>query len=129
MEEQMKKSDREHYEEWKESSAEQRRWNRSPPADGVLAQIEGRTYRLLDLSGGGVAVYDYGSEKVPEETIISLHSVENGFYLGSIRCRKISDKRVISYSYHGPEVINRIGLQILEKDPDIESRMTPFMRR
>lgn len=125
----MRKSNRQHYEEWKESAVEQRRWNRFPPADGVLAQLEGRTYRLLDLSGGGVAVYDYGDEKVPHETIISLHSTEDGLYLDSIRCRKVSDNRMISYSSYGPEVINRVGLQIVEKDPDIESKIAPFMRR
>jgi hypothetical protein len=125
----MKKSDRQNYEEWKESTAEQRRWNRYPPADGVLAQMEGRTYRLLDIGGGGIAVYDYGSEKIPEETIISLHSTEDGFYLSAIRCRKVSDNRVVSYATHGPEVINRIGLQILEDDPDLEHKLTPFMRK
>jgi hypothetical protein len=125
----MKKSDRENYEAWKESAAEQRRWNRYPPANGVLAQMEGRTYRLLDISPGGVAVYDYGSEKVPDETLISLHSTEEGFFLDAIRCRKVSDNRIMSYSSHGPEVINRIGLEILENDPDLEGKLAPFIRK
>ena len=123
------KSDRDHYKEWKETSADQRRWSRYPPAEGVLAHLEGRTFRLLDISQGGVAIYDYGGEKVPDETVLGLHSSEGGFFLGSLRCRKVSDNRVISYSPHGPEVINRISLEILESDPDLDRKLSPFMRR
>jgi hypothetical protein len=123
------KTDRENFNEWKESTAEQRRWNRYPPAEGVLARMEGRTYRLLDIGGGGIALYDYGSEKVPEETIISLHSTDAGFYIDALRCRKVTESRVISYTPHGPEVINRIGLEIIEENPDTEGRLTPFMRK
>jgi len=129
MDKKMKKSDRDHYRFWKESTAEQRKWNRFPPAEGVLARMEGRTYRLLDISAGGIAVYDYGNEKVPEETVVSLHLSEAGFYIDALRCRKVSDSRVVSYSSHGPEVINRIGLEILENDLETERKLAPFMRK
>jgi len=122
-------SDREYYEAWKESSADQRRWNRYPPAEGVLARLEGRTYRLMDISEGGIAIYDYGGENIPEETVISLHSTDEGFFVDAVRCRKVSDSRFITNTPHGPEVINRVGLEIMESDPELERKLAPFMRR
>ena len=125
MKDRMKKGDRQHYEAWNE----QRRWHRYPPANGVLAHVEGRSYRLLDISAGGVAIYDYGGENVPDETLLSLHSIEGGHFLSALKCRKVSDNRMVSYSPHGPEVINRVGLEILESDPDFEVKLDPFIRR
>ena len=58
---------------WKDSVTERRKWDRYPPTKGALALLDGRSYRMMDISLGGISIYDYGEESVPEETVIGLH--------------------------------------------------------
>lgn len=89
--------------------------------------LDGRSYRMMDISLGGLSIYDYGEESVPEETVVGLHCFDEGFFVDAIRCRKVSDRRVVSHSRFGEVVINRIGLEIIENDPDLESKLAPFL--
>ena len=82
--------------------------------EGTLALVKGRPYRLLDISRGGLAIYDYGEKSVPDETVLSLHAADKGFTLDTLQCRKVSDSRVVSYSTYSAEVIHRISLEIVE---------------
>jgi hypothetical protein len=120
-------SERESYQDWKDKITERRKWDRHPPTRGALAWLDGRSYRMMDISLGGLSIYDYGDETVPEETIIGLHCFEEGYFVDAIRCRKVSDHRVVSQSRYGEVIMNRIGLEILESDPDLEEKLTPFM--
>ena len=121
----MKKQDP--YIEWKNNVTERRRWERYPPTKGTVAWVDGRSYRMMDISLGGMCIYDYGQETVPEETIVGLHCFEEGLILDAIRCRKVTDQRVVSHSKLGKVVLNRISLEIVENDPDLEEKLTPFM--
>jgi len=113
--------------EWKNQVTERRRWERFTPTKGTLALLDGRSYRIMDISLGGMSIYDYGQETVPEETIVGLHCFDEGFFLDALRCRKVSDQRVVTQGRYGEVVLNRIGLQIIETDPDLERKLTPFM--
>ena len=123
------KKDLGRYQAWKNTPSERRRWERYPPEEGVLALLEGHPYRILDISRGGFAVYDYGGENVPDHTLISLHDSMGGFFLDALRCRKVSESRVVSQSTSSSEVIRRIGLEILDDDPDLGQKLAPFMRQ
>ena len=112
---------------WKDSVTERRKWDRHPPTKGALALLDGRSYRMMDISLGGLSIYDYGEEFVPEETVVGLHCFDEGFFVDAIRCRKVSDQRVVSHSRYGEVVLNRIGLEIIENDPDLESKLAPFL--
>lgn len=118
---------RETYQDWKDNLKERRRWVRYAPTRGTLAWLEGRSYRMMDISLGGFSIYDYGNETVPEEVVLGLHCFEEGHFLDAVRCRKVSDHRVVSQSQYGEMIINRIGLQIIDDDPDLELKLTPFM--
>jgi hypothetical protein len=119
--------DRNTYQVWKDSLAERRKWERYPPTKGTLALVDGRSYRMMDISLGGLSIYDYGDETVPEETIVGLHCFDEGFFIDAIRCRKVSDERVVSKGRYGEVVLNRIGLEIVESDPDLKQKLTQFM--
>ncbi len=64
--------------EWIDSVTERRKWERHPPTKGAMALLDGRSYRMMDISLGGLSIYDYGEESVPEETIIGLHCFDEG---------------------------------------------------
>ena len=113
--------------EWIDSVTERRKWERHPPTKGAMALLDGRSYRMMDISLGGLSIYDYGEESVPEETIIGLHCFDEGFFVDALRCRKVSDQRVVFHSRLGEVVLNRIGLEIIESDPDLESKLAPFL--
>ena len=113
--------------DWVDTTVERRKWERHPPARGTLALLNGKVYRLMDISHGGFSIYDYGEEAVPEEMIVSLHCFDEGFSLDAIRCRKVSDLHVVSQTSRGDVVLNRIGLEILEKNPDLMKKLAPFM--
>lgn len=115
------------YETWKDTVAERRKWERYPPTNGTMAWLDGRSYRMMDISLGGLCIYDYGGETVPEELIVGLHCFEEGFFLDAMRCRKVSDHRVVSQSLYGEVVLNRIGLEIIDTDPDLAEKLAPFM--
>lgn len=117
------------YQAWKDSPSDQRRWDRYPPVEGTHALLEGRFYWIMDISGGGLAIYNYGEEAIPEETVVSIHSTKEGYFLDNIRCRKISDSRVVLYSTYSSEVIRRIGLQIVDAGPEMGAKLEPFMNR
>ena len=119
--------DRDPYLEWKGSTTNQRRWERYRPTKGATAQVEGRSYRMMDISQGGLAIYDYGEDTVPEETVVSLHCSVEGFFVDALKCRKVSDHRVVTDSPSGRTALNRIGLEIMESDPDLEHKLAPFM--
>ncbi|UCG38095.1 MAG: PilZ domain-containing protein [bacterium] len=121
--------DQDHYNRWKGNFAERRKWPRYPPTSGARALVEGRSYRLMDISGGGLAIYDYGGETVPEEMVISIHSPDEGFLVEALRCRKVSDGWVVSDSPYGRAEVNRVSLEIVESDPDMEHKLAPFMHR
>ena len=112
--------------EWKDTVTERRKWERHLPTKGAMALLDGRSYRMMDISLGGLSIYDYGEESVPEETIVGLHCFDEGFFVDALRCRKVSDQRVVSHSRLGEVVLNRIGLEIIESDPDLESKLAPF---
>ena len=112
--------------EWIDSVTERRKWDRHPPTKGAIAFLDGRSYRMMDISLGGLSIYDYGEESVPDETIVGLHCFDEGFFVDALRCRKVSDQRVVSQSRYGEVVLNRIGLEIIENDPDLESKLAPF---
>jgi hypothetical protein len=115
------------YQDWKDSITERRKWERYPPTKGTMAFLDGRSYRMMDISLGGLSIYDFGEETVPEETIIGLHCFEEGFFLEAIRCRKVSDQRVVSQTQYGEVALNRIGLEIVESDPELQHKLAPFM--
>ena len=119
--------DRDKSQNWKDSITERRQWERYPPTRGTMALLDGRSYRMMDISLGGMSIYDYGEETVPEETIVGLHCFEEGFFVDAIRCRKVSDHRVVSQSRHGEVVLNRIGLEIVDSDPDLAHKLAQFM--
>lgn len=113
--------------DWKDNVTERRKWERHPPAKGVLAMLDGRSYRMLDISFGGFCIYDYGEESVPDEMIVGLHCFDEGIFVDAIRCRKVSDQRIVSQTRYGEVFINRIGLEIVEKIPDLVEKLTPFL--
>ena len=113
--------------EWKGGTTNRRKWDRYRPTKGVTAQVEGRSYRMMDISQGGMAIYDYGADTVPVETVVSLYCSVEGFFVDALKCRKVSDRRVVTDSPLGRTVLNRIGLEILESDPELEHKMAPFM--
>ena len=113
--------------EWKGGTTNRRKWDRYRPTKGATAQVEGRSYRMMDISPGGMAIYDYGADTVPVETVVSLYCSVEGFLVDALKCRKVSDRRVVTDSPLGRTVLNRIGLEILESDPDLEHKMAPFM--
>ncbi len=115
------------YQDWKDNITERRKWERYPPTKGTMAFLDGRSYRMMDISLGGLSIYDFGEETVPEETIIGLHCFEEGFFLEAIRCRKVSDQRVVSQTQYGEVALNRIGLEIVESDPELQHKLAPFM--
>ena len=119
--------DKNPYQEWTDSISERRKWERYPPTKGTMALLEGRTYRMMDVSLGGLSIFDYGEETVPEEMIVGLHCFEEGYFLDAIRCRKVSDHSVVSHSQYGEVVLNRIGLEIVDNDPDLQQKLSPFM--
>jgi len=82
---------------------------------------------MMDISFGGLSIYDYGEESVPEEMVVGLHCFDEGFFVDAIRCRKVSDQRIVSQSRYGEVIINRIGLEIVEDDPDLETKLAPFL--
>lgn len=112
---------------WKDSVTERRKWKRYAPTRGSLALLDGRSYRMMDISFGGLSIYDYGEESVPEEMVVGLHCFDEGFFVDAIRCRKVSDQRIVSQSRYGEVIINRIGLEIVEDDPDLETKLAPFL--
>lgn len=118
---------RDSYHGWKSIVTERRKWKRHPPVRGTLALLDGRSYRMMDISFGGLSIYDYGEESVPEEMVVGLHCFDEGFFVDAIRCRKVSFQRVVSQSRYGEVVINRIGLEIMENDPDLENKLAPFL--
>jgi len=113
--------------EWKDSVTERRKWKRHAPTRGSLALLDGRSYRMMDISLGGLSIYDYGEESVPEEMVVGLHCFDEGFFVDAIRCRKVSDQRIVSQSRYGEVILNRIGLEIVEDDPDLEAKLAPFL--
>jgi len=113
--------------EWQDGVTERRKWERYAPTTGTMALLDGRSFRMMDISLGGLSIYDYGDETVPEETVVGLHCFDEGYFLDAIRCRKVSDHRVVSRSRFGDVVLNRIGLEIMENDPDLERKLAPFM--
>jgi hypothetical protein len=113
--------------EWKDRVTERRQWERFSPTRGTLALLDGRSYRMLDISFGGMSIYDYGQETVPEETIVGLHCFDEGFFLDALRCRKVSDQRIVTKGRYGEVVLNRIGLEIMENDPELKQKLTPFI--
>ena len=113
--------------EWKNNVTERRKWARHPPVEGTLALLDGRTYRMMDISLGGLSIYDYGDDSVPDETIVGLHCFDEGFFVDAIRCRKVSDQRVVSQSRYGEVIMNRISLEIVENDPELENKLKPFL--
>lgn len=115
------------YQSWKGTTAERRRWDRYEPKKGTIAHLEGRSYRLMDISRGGMAIYDYGDESVPEEIVLSLHCTEEGFFIDALKCRKMSDQKVVSNSPYGRSELNRIGLMIIDNDPELDERLAPFL--
>jgi len=115
------------YQEWKDNIIERRKWERYPPVKGTMALLEGRTYRIMDVSLGGLSIFDYGGETVPEETIVGLHCFEEGLLLDAIKCRKVSDQRVVSHTQYGEVALNRIGLEIVDSDPDLREKLSPFL--
>jgi hypothetical protein len=119
--------DRDKFQNWKNGVTDRRKWERHPPTKGTIALLNGRSYRMMDISFGGMSIYDYGGETVSEETIVELHCFEEGLFSSAIRCRKVSDNRVVSYTQYGKAVLNRIGLQIVESDPDLEQKLEPFL--
>ena len=83
---------------------------------------------MMDISLGGLSIYDYGQDTVPEETVVGLHCFGEGLFLDAVRCRKISDQRVETYSDRGKVIINRIGLEIVDSDSELQQKLTPFMK-
>ena len=120
-------SEYDEYQAWKGSTSDRRRWDRHPPRKGTVAHVEGRSYRLMDISRGGFAIYDYGDESVPEEVVVSLHSMEEGFFIDALKCRKMSDQKVVSDSPYGRSQMNRVGLMIVDNDPELGDKLTPFL--
>ena len=120
-------NDRDPSQEWKDSVIERRRWERYPPVRGAVVLVDGRSYRMMDISFGGLSIYDYGEESVPEEMVVGLHCFDEGYFVDAIRCRKVSDRRVVSQSRYGEVIMNRIGLEIVENDPDLEDKLAPFL--
>lgn len=122
-------TDRDPYLDWKGSTTSRRKSERYHPTKGATALVEGRSYRMMDISQGGLAIYDYGEDTVPAETVVSLHCSVEGFFIDALRCRKVSDHRVVTESPSGRSALNRIGLEIVESDPDMEHKLAPFMDR
>jgi len=119
---------RDAYTDWKENVSDRRRWKRFSPTPGTVAWLDGRSFRMLDISLGGLSIFDYGPETVPEETVVGLHCFEAGFFLDAMRCRKVSDQRMETYHERGKVVINRIGLEIVDNDPELENKLLPFIK-
>jgi hypothetical protein len=112
---------------WHKKVTERRKWERYPPIEGAVALLDGRTYSLVDISMGGLAISDFGGEAVTDEAIIGLQCLEEGFFIDAIRCRKISDRPIVSQSRYGEVVLNRISFQILEGDTELEQKLKSFM--
>ena len=119
--------DRDPYLDWKGSTTNRRRSERYRPTKGATAQVEGRSYPMMDISQGGLSIYDYGEGTVPEEMVVSLYCTVEGFFVDALKCRKVSGHRVVTYFSYGPTALNRIGLEIMENDPDMEQKLAPFI--
>jgi hypothetical protein len=119
--------DRDPYLDWKGSTTNRRRSERYRPTKGTTAQVEGRSYPMMDISQGGLSINDYGEGTVPEEMVVSLYCPAEGFFVDALKCRKVSGHRVVTYFHFGPTALNRIGLEIMENDPDMEQKLAPFM--
>jgi hypothetical protein len=117
----------EEYRIWKEKVPDRRRWERYPPGQGVLALLDGYTYRLIDISLGGLSLYDYRGKAFPEEGVLSLHSTEKGFFLDTLRCRKVSENQFVICLHFGRERIHKVSLKILDTDPDLDQKLMLFM--
>ena len=120
---------REEYQTWKENISERRKWERYPPGKGVLASLDGYTYRLIDISRGGLSLYDHRGKAIPEEGVLSLHSTEDGFFLHTLRCRKVSEHQFVASRYFHQEKIYKVSLKILDTDADLDQKLAPFIRR
>ena len=118
---------RDPYLDWKGSTTNRRRSERYRPTKGTTAQVEGRSYHMMDISQGGLSIYDYGGGTVPEMMVVSLYCTVEGFFVDALKCHKVSDHRVVTYFPSGRTVLNRIGLEIVENDPDMEQKLAPFM--
>jgi hypothetical protein len=77
--------DRDKFQNWKNGVTDRRKWERHPPTKGTIALLNGRSYRMMDISFGGMSIYDYGGETVSEETIVELHCYEEGLFSSAIR--------------------------------------------
>ena len=117
----------EDYRTWKEKISERRKWERYPPGKGVLALLDGYTYRLIDISWGGLSLYDYRGKAFPEEGILSLHSTEDGFFLDTLHCRKVSEHQFVKCLHFGREKIHKVSLEILNTDLDLDQKLMPFV--
>jgi hypothetical protein len=117
------------YRMWKENVPDRRQWERYPPGQGVLALLDGYTYRLIDISMGGLSLYDYRGKAFPEEGVLSLHSTEDGFYIDTLRCRKVSENQFVVCLHFGRERIHKVSLKILDTDPDLDQKLTLFMKK
>ena len=113
---------------WEELPSEHRKWFRYPPLEGVEALLEGRPYKVLDISRGGISIYNRGEEAVPEESTVSLHHTEEGHFLCTVRCRKVEDSRIVFHSTFNAEIIRRISLEFVEEDPHLFVKLEPFMK-
>lgn len=108
--------------------SEPRKWFRYPPLEGVEALLEGRPYRVLDISRGGLCICNHGEEPVPEESVVSLHHTEEGYYLCTIRCRKVEDSTIVFHSTFNAEIVRRISLEFVDDDPHLFTKLEPFVK-
>jgi hypothetical protein len=122
-------ADWEEYQKWKGRIDDRRKWERYPPGAGVLARLDGYTYKLLDIGLGGLSLYNHGGKALPEEGALSLHCQEEGFYLDTLRYRKVSEYHFLAWSKFGRVNIHKISLMLMDTDPDMGSRLAPFMRK
>jgi hypothetical protein len=59
--------------------------------------------------------------------VVSLSCAVEGFFVDALKCRKVSGHRVVTCFPFGPTALNRIGLEIMENDPDMEQKLAPFI--
>ena len=116
------------YQNWKSITEEQRRWYRHPAVGGTIAMLSGRPYNILDISRGGLAIYNHGGEAVPEEMVLSLLAPDEGLVLDALRCRKVAEAQTVLLDGSRADVIHRISLEIMNLDPDIEDQLNAFIR-
>lgn len=128
MKRQITKNVRDSHRAWEELPTEHRKWFRYPSLEGVEALLEGRPYKVLDISRGGLSIYNHGEEAVPEETTVSLHNIEEGHFLCTVRCRKVEDSRIVFHSTFNSEIIRRISLEFVEDDPHLFHKLESFMK-